>query len=789
MEHLQQEGSAQRAARPMEHGEHETPLQRAWATVRGERAAFPAHSGATTDTATDTRAWHWEGPALLVVLAVSAALNFYGLTNEGYANEYYAAAVRSMLQSWHNFFFVSFDPGGFVTVDKPPLGFMIQTLSAKIFGHHGWSILLPQALAGVAAVALLYYLVRRVWGPLAGLVAASALAVSPISVVTSRNNTIDSLLALTSLLAVWAVTRAIESGRHPFRWLLLAGTFVGLGFNIKMLEAYLVVPALWLAYLLIARSRWYVRIGHLLAATLLLVVVSLSWATVVDLTPASARPYVGSSQTNSVLELALGYNGLQRLLGRGGTVDTLLSSEATSFGGFGGGGVGGASENGPKGLLRLIDTQLGGQIGWLTPLAVVGLAAAAWTLRPRRLRSWRLAANPTGSGPLRRRRASFVIWGTWFVTMGTFFSIASFFHRYYTTMLAPGLVALVGIGVALLWRAWQRPGTRAQLLRGGLGWALPLVLIGTVAVQAHILASYTTWAERLDPVIYGLSLAAAVVFVVARLLIVGRGAIATGARGAGRVALAAGLAAVLLSPTVWSAISVQAASGGGNSSMPTAGPAGSDRMGGGFGNVGGGQPPSGQAGGFGPRGFGQANSGQASGQAGRGIPGMNGAPNGGQARTGDREIGGAASGAVDGRGGGNATAPATEAAQPGRNFGGGGRGGLDTQTLQWLIANRGNAQYIVAVSSAMSASSAIIETGEPIMATGGFSGSDPILNAESLAQLVKDGTVRFFITGGGMGGERGGGFNVDSWVTQHCTAVPASTTGSTQTIYDCSAAR
>ncbi len=782
MEHLQQEAGAHRAARATEQRENATPLRRALATVRGERAIFPPRAGVAIDAETSHNSWRREGPALLVVLALSAGLNLYGLANEGYANEYYAAAVRSMLTSWHNFFFVSFDPGGFVTVDKPPLGFMIQTISAKIFGYHGWSILLPEALAGVAAVALLYYLVRRVWGPLAGLVAASALAVSPISVVTSRNNTIDSLLALTSLLAVWAVGRAIESGRHPLRWLLLADTFVGLGFNIKMLEAYLVVPALWLAYLLIARARFFVRIGHLIAATLLLVVVSLSWATVVDLTPASARPYVGSSQTNSVLELALGYNGLQRLLGRGGTVDTLLSSDASGDGGAGGGGVGGASENGPKGLLRLIDTQLGGQIGWLTPLAVVGVLAAAWAIRPRRLRFWQLAASPTGSGPLRRRRASFVIWGTWFVTMGAFFSIAGFYHRYYTTMLAPGLMALVGIGIALLWRAWQRPGTRAQLLRGGLGWALPLVLIGTVAVQAHILASYTTWAARLNPVIYGLSIAAAVLFVVARLLILGRGTVAVRARGAGRVALAAGLAAVLLTPTVWSAISVQAASNGGNSSMPAAGPAGGGGLSG-FGNFGGGQPPAGQVGG------GQTTGGQ----TGRGIPGTTGATTGTQPRTGDREASGATTGVTDERGTVPTTGEQPNGAAPATgNFGGGGRGGLDTQTLNWLIANRGNARYIVAVSSANQASSAIVQTGEPIMATGGFSGSDPILDAASLAQLVRDGTIRFFITGGGMGGVRGGGgFSVDSWVTAHCTAVPVGTIGttSTQTIYDCSAAQ
>ncbi|MFN8514496.1 MAG: glycosyltransferase family 39 protein [Chloroflexia bacterium] len=155
-----------------------------------------------------------EGLLLAAILAVAAALNCIGLAAEGYANSYYAATVKSMLTSWHNFFFVSYDPGGFVTVDKPPLGFWIQAAFAKVLGFHGWSILLPQALAGVASVALLYYLVRRTWGPLAGCVAALALALTPISVVTNRNNTIDSLLVLTLLGAAWAVTKAIESPRH-----------------------------------------------------------------------------------------------------------------------------------------------------------------------------------------------------------------------------------------------------------------------------------------------------------------------------------------------------------------------------------------------------------------------------------------------------------------------------------------------------------------------------------------------------------------------------------------------
>src|SRR5713226_1362693 len=264
--------------------------------------------------ATPSRLWPRLG--LGGVMLISIFMNFFQLGQNGFANLYYAAAIRSMLDSWHNFFFVSFDPGGFVSIDKPPLGFWLQAASAKILGFTPFSLFLPQALAGVLSVLLLYYLVRRHFGVAAGLLAALALAISPISVLTNRNNTIDSTLVLVMLLGAWTVMRAAETGK--LRWLLLCAVFVGLGFNIKMLEAYLVVPAYGLLYLLAAPRRIWVRIGHLALAALLMLTISLSWAVAVDLTPASSRPYVGSSQDNSEISLALGYNGIQRLLGQFG---------------------------------------------------------------------------------------------------------------------------------------------------------------------------------------------------------------------------------------------------------------------------------------------------------------------------------------------------------------------------------------------------------------------------------------------------------------------------------------
>src|SRR6266566_435187 len=258
----------------------------------------------------------WHRLALGGIMLISIFMNFFQLGQNGFGNLYYAAGIRSMLDNWHNFFFVSYDPGGFVTIDKPPLGFWLQVVSAKLLGFTPFSVFLPQAIAGVLSVLLLYYLVRRHFGVVAGLLAALALALSPISVVTNRNITIDSTLALVLLLGAWAVMRAAETGR--LRWLLLSAAIVGIGFNVKMLEAYLVVPAYGLLYLLAAPISLWKRVGQLALAVVLLLAVSLSWVVAVDLTPASQRPYVGSSQNNSEISLALGYNGINRLIGQFG---------------------------------------------------------------------------------------------------------------------------------------------------------------------------------------------------------------------------------------------------------------------------------------------------------------------------------------------------------------------------------------------------------------------------------------------------------------------------------------
>jgi 4-amino-4-deoxy-L-arabinose transferase-like glycosyltransferase len=496
--------------------------------------------------------FQWHRAALAGVILLAAALNLFRLNRLGYANVYYAAGVRSMLENWRNFFFVSFDPGGFVSIDKPPLGFWIQAASAKLFGFSGLSLLAPEALAGVASVALLYWLVRRVFGRVAGLLAALALALTPVSVAVARNNTIDALLILTLLAAVWAVSRASEES--SLRWLLVGAALVGIGFEIKMMQAYFVAPALWLAYFLGSRRGWRVRIAHLAAATAVLLVVSLAWATAVDLTSANERPYVGSSETNSALNLALGYNGLFRLV----PAQWLPAGLTASFGGVRGGETAAHAPSGaprgmpsPRGLepgpLRLFSQFLAGQIGWLLPLAALG-GIAAWLQTRTRL-------------PFDRRHIALTIWGGWFVTAAAFFSVATGFtlmHRYYLAMLSPPTAALVGAGLVALWRDWRRPGWR--------GWLLPLTVAATAALAAKILADYPDWSIRLTPIVLLFGLGAALAQVAIR---VGRRRQAAfGRRVLPAVALA-GLIAIFAAPTTWAGITTWDGMTGG---LPAAGP-------------------------------------------------------------------------------------------------------------------------------------------------------------------------------------------------------------------------
>jgi len=454
---------------------------------------------------------------LAALIALAGMLNLWALGQNGWANTYYSAAVRSMSSSWHDFLFASLDPSGVMTVDKPPLSLWVQALSARVFGYHPLSLLVPQALMGAASVALTYDLVRRRFGRAGGFVAGLALAVTPMTVAISRHNNPDALLVLCCVAAVWCTVRALESRRA--RWLVLAGACVGLGFETKMGVALTVVPGIAAAWLLVAAGGRRRALRQLLAAGAVMTVLAGAWPALVELTPAADRPWVAGTSDNSALSLIFGYNGLGRVDGQAGG----------PAGGLGGGGLFGGS----PGPLRLLGSSLGGQAGWLLGFAIVAGVAMLAASRLRRCdprTGWLLAV------------------GGAFVTTAILFSAASgIFHPYYASLLAPFTAALVGAGAAELL------GGRANARVFG-----PLALAAGVATELAVLGDYPGQPTWLDPVLIGLGALAA---------------LALAARASSRtrlIAVGTALGALLVAPSVWAIDTLGHAASG---TFPAGGPA------------------------------------------------------------------------------------------------------------------------------------------------------------------------------------------------------------------------
>ena len=363
------------------------------------------------------------GGLLFAVLALGAFLRFYRLGESGIGNTYYAAAVKSMLLSWKNFFFVASEPGGSLAVDKPPLGFWVQAISAYFLGLTGFALALPNAIAGVLSIFVIYKLVRCPFGPWIGLVAALALAVTPVAVSTERNNTIDGLLVFVLLLAAWAFLQSVYTAQ--LRWLLLGAFIVGLGFNVKMLQAFLPLPAFYALYFFGAQHSWSKKILHLAAATAMLVIVSLSWAVAVDLTPASERPYVDSTNTNTVMELITGHNGLERQgFGR-------ESGQLVPLNGIQRGDPDGSVDFGKAGTLRLFTAPLVGEASWLLPFVLGGLLLLVVVL-------WK---QPFGDAHI-----AFILWAGRLLPEMFFFTYSTgLLHVYYLIMLGLPLAALTAM--------------------------------------------------------------------------------------------------------------------------------------------------------------------------------------------------------------------------------------------------------------------------------------------------------------------------------------------------------
>ena len=675
----------------------------------------------------------WVRPALLALLVGTALLYLVGLSGSGWANSFYSAAVQAGSTSWKAFFYGSSDAANSITVDKPPASLWLMALSVRIFGLHSWSILAPQAVEGVAAVGVLYATVRRWFSPGAALLSGAVLALTPVATLMFRFNNPDALLVLLLVLSDYAMVRAMETAST--RWLVLAAACIGCGFLTKMLQAFLVVPAFALVYLIAAPVPWWRRVRQLLVAGLALIVSAGWWVAVVELVPARDRPYIGGSQHNSVLDLIFGYNGFGRITG----------NETGSVGG--GGGPGGGW--GQTGWSRLFGAEMGGQISWLLPAALAFFVVLLWLGR---------RAPRTD-----RVRAAVLLWGGWLLVTGVVFSfMQGIIHPYYTVALAPAIAALVGMGAGELWRLHRNPS--AMLVLGG-------ITAGS-AVWSYILLDrspqWNPWL-RVGVLVAGISAAFLLVF-----------SSWVGRRFAVAVASLA-LVAVLAGPTAYS---IQTATTAHTGAIPSAGPAvtnaGFGRGPGGFGQGGRG----GVGGGFGPGGFGPGGTSQnGTGQNGGGLNGtnQNGTTQNGIGQNGTGQNGTGQGGTGQG-GSASGQAPSTGSQTPqGGGFPGrSGMGGLldssapSAALLKALKQNAHSYTWVAATIGANNAAGYQLATQLSVMPIGGFNGTDPSPTLAQFEKYVEEGKIHYFIASGGMGmgGNGGNGTSaaITSWVTSHYTA-------------------
>ena len=602
----------------------------------------------------------WARPALAGLLLATALLYTVGLDRNGWGNEFYAAAVQAGTKSWKAFLFGSLDSSNFITVDKPAGFLWVMELSGRIFGFNYWSLLIPQALAGVATVGVLYTTVRRWFGAPAAIIAAAVMALAPVATLMFRFNDPDALMTLALTLAAYATTRAIESGRT--RWVALAGVFLGAGFLANMLAAFMVLPALALAYLWAGPPKLGKRVWQLLAGGGALLLTAGWWVAIVLLTPTADRPFVGSSTDNNILNLTFVYNGFGRLTGsgRGGALGSAAADRAATAAPRAGAG---SPFGGSAGITRLFQAQYGGQVAWLIPAALIALVVMLWVSRR--------------AGRTDRTRAAALLWGGWLLVAGLVLSFMSgISHTYYTVALTPAIGALVGIGAVRLGQArrtWFARVTLAATLLVTGAWAW--VLLGRSA----------GWLPWLRAVIVLAAVGAAGLILAGPMLRAGttRGRAILAAIPVS-LALIAGLGGPL-------ANSIDTAATSHSGASPSAGPTVASAFGG---------------------------------FAGRGAsPGSGGAP------------GRPPSGTRSGFGGNTSASGALtrliETGAPG---------------YTWAAA---------AVGADSAASLELSTGGDPVMAIGGFSGTDPTPTLAEFQKMVFSREVHYFVAGGSGGGFRG----------------------------------
>lgn len=667
---------------------------------------------------------------VIVIMTFSFGLHMYNIEAIGDANAYYTAAVKSMLQSWSNFFFVAAEPGGSVTVDKPPLGLWIEAVFAYFLGVSGFSVSLPNILAGVFGIPLLYAMVKKYMGELAGLIAAFVMAITPVFVATNRNNTMDGLLVFFLLLAAWAFIQATESGK--LTWLLLGAFIVGLGFNIKMMQAFLPLPAFYTLYFIGSKETWLRKMVNLGIATVLLVAVSLSWAVIVDLTPADSRPYIGSSDNNTVMGLIFGHNGVSRLGSTGGPGGGTPPS-APMAGTDSDQGIQpqqGTRQGPPQQALDACASSAQGDAcsftqqngntingSCVTPPNQSGLACAPQGMTPQQNGQSPLVGGSNGQGggtqfsqetgepgvfrfftqPLSKQMSwllpfalisilialfgsrlklpiesgvhkSLLLWGGWLLTCVVFFSIVSgIFHSYYAIMLAPALGAMVGIGFSQLW-SWSRDRN----------WAGILFIVMSAITLGFQYFAMDQYGENL-----WWMLPAGILFILGIILMVAQPLRRTPVQVSGkRMAYTVILSAMLVIPIYWTVMTVASNP---NINLPTA-YSGSNQQ--------------------------------------------------------------------------DGLRATMQGAGPASN--------LNEKLLNYLDVNTQGVEYLVAVPSSQQGSSLVLATGRPVLYMGGFGGQDEVVTAEDLSVMVANGELRYVM----YGGDRGGKQDVANWLSASCSVVP-----------------
>lgn len=682
-----------------------------------------------------------ENIALVLIVILSSILNFVNLSIEGYGNSYYAAAVKSMTLNFKNFFFVSFDPASFVSIDKPPLGFWIQAIFAKIFGFSGVSIILPQALAGVISVILIYFIVKRTFGSVAGLISALCLAVTPVFVAVSRNNTIDNTLVMILLFACLALSVAAEKGK--FKYLIISMVLVGVGFNVKMLQAYMVVPALYITYLLATNVSIKKRVIHLVVSTFILVAVSLSWALVVDSIPAANRPYVDSSTNNTVMELIVGHNGTERISfssssNKGGgapggngqtppqfregskasqgtstyskTSDYNSSQSLNQFpgnqGGNGsgdspnfnnnknmGGGTGGQGPGGGNAQGGVQSSTFGGQAtqGITRLFSKNTLSDQICWFIPLAIFGF-IASSIKEKLRFRldnSRKQGLALWFVWFLPVFVYFSFnTGTFHSYYLTMLAPPVSALAGIGITSMWELYKEGGWKS--------WFLPGALLVNGGIQLLVASYFSSYSSIVKVLMISIAVLCIIPSIVLGILNILKGTKAYGQNKilkVKKILVGISIVGLLITPLTGSSQVLFNKL----SSLPAAG---LELL--------------------------SSNQQSASGQQ--------------------------------------------------RNFKGGSQdnmGNDNSKLIEFLLKNKTNEKYLLVVSSSSDAADMIISTGEPVMSLGGFLGSDNTITLNEFKQLVKDGEIRYVMAGDSRGGNSSSS-EIMNWVEQNGVVVSPS---------------